>query len=58
MMIPRKVGEYHAVFNEITEDLIKGVRQLKDPQTNTLLNVPELLRKWSFECKYIHHYYV
>jgi hypothetical protein len=49
MMIPRKVGEYHAVFNEITEDLIKGVRQLKDPQTNTLLNVPELLRKWSFE---------
>jgi len=52
-MVPRKVGEYHTGFNAITQDLLKNVLQLRDPETKVLSDLPKLLFKWSFECKYI-----
>ena len=53
-MVPRKVGEYHRGFNGITQDLLKNIVQLRDPETKILSDVPKLLFKWSFECKYIY----
>ena len=52
-MVPRKVGEYHTGFNAITQDLLKNVLQLRDPETKVFSDLPKLLFKWSFECKYI-----
>ena len=51
MMVPRKVGEYHEAFNEIANDMIKSIKLLRDPQSNIFYDVPNLLFKWSFECK-------
>ena len=51
MMVPRRIGEYHVGFNEVSQDLLENVRKLRDPQTNIVSDVLPLLNKWSFECK-------
>ena len=52
MMVPRKVAEYHEELNAITEDLIRNICHLRDPNSNVMVDVPNLLFKWSFECKH------
>ena len=52
MMVPRKVAEYHEELNAITEDLIRNICHLRDPNSNVMADVPSLLFKWSFECKH------
>lgn len=49
--MPKKVAEFHEEFNAISNDLIKTINQTKDPETKTVANVPNVLFKWSFECK-------
>ena len=51
MMKPLKVAEYHENFNQVSTDLLKAIRQVRDPENYILQNVPGLLFKWSFECK-------
>ena len=53
-MVPRKVAEFHEDFNSITLDLLKRIRQQRNPGTNIVSDVAELLFKWSFECKLDH----
>jgi len=53
-MVPRKVAEFHEDFNSITLDLLKRIRQQRNPETNIVSDVAELLFKWSFECKLDH----
>ena len=50
-MVPRKVAEYHDGFNQVTEDLLKKIEEMKDPETGVLKDVFNLFRLWSFECK-------
>ena len=52
MMVPRKVAEYHQGLNAITEDLIRNICHLRDPNSNVMADVSSLLFKWSFECKH------
>ena len=51
MMKPPKVAEYHENFNQVSADLLKAIRQVRDPESYILQDVPSLLFKWSFECK-------
>ena len=55
MMVPRKIGEYHERFNEVSEDLVKAIKMLRHDETALLSDVSTLLFKWSFECKSIYH---
>ena len=50
-MVPRKVAEFHEVFNDIARDLMKSIRKKRDPNSNILNDVPDLFFNWSFECK-------
>ena len=49
-LVPRKIAEYHGDFNAISKDLKKVIRQMRDPDTNMLNNIPTVFYKWSFEC--------
>lgn len=52
MMKPIKVQEQSPVFNQITDDLIKAIRHLRDHHTNVLFDVPKVFFNWSFECEF------
>ncbi|XP_003384618.1 PREDICTED: cytochrome P450 27C1-like [Amphimedon queenslandica] len=49
MMVPFKVQEHAPVFNEITDDLIKAIREQRHHDTRVLSDVPKLFFNWSFE---------
>ena len=51
MMVPRKLGEYHKAFNEVALDMVNMLRKERGEE-NMFLNVPGLLNRWSFECKF------
>ena len=51
MLIPRKLEEYHEAFNEVASDMINILRKERGEE-NMYLNVPGLLNRWSFECKF------
>ena len=51
MMVPRKLGEYHESFNEVTLDLIDLIR-LERNKDDTFFDVRSILNRWSFECMY------
>ena len=52
MMKPIKVQEQSPVFNQITDDLIKAIRHLRDHDTSVLSDVPKVFFNWSFECEF------
>ena len=52
-MMPKNVAEYHEEFNAISHDLLGNVHQTRDPESKIVVNVPNLLFKWSFECKFL-----
>lgn len=52
MMKPIKVQEQSPVFNQITDDLIKAIRHLRDHHTSVLSDVPKVFFNWSFECEF------
>ncbi len=51
MSVPRKVAEYHQPFNEVTTDLIEGIRRSRDNR-DMLSDTTALLQKWAFESMY------
>ena len=51
MMVPRKLGEYHEAFNEVTFDLVDFIRRERQKEDNLYRDVPGVMNRWSFECK-------
>ena len=51
MMVPRKLGEYHEAFNEVSLDLV-NLLKLERGEDNIYCDVLSVLRRWSFECKW------
>ena len=51
-MVPQNVARFHEEFNAIVVDLLKKIRQQRDPDTQVVSDVPNLLCKWSFECEF------
>ena len=52
MMVPRKVAEQHIGFNDVSDDLVSAIRKVRSSDASVISNVPSLLFKWSFECKF------
>ena len=50
IMVPRKVSEYYESFNEVALDLMELIR-LERGERDMFLNVPDVMNRWSFECK-------
>ena len=50
MMVPRKVGEYHESFNEVTKDLVDLIK-LERREGDLYADVLSLMNRWSFECE-------
>ena len=50
-MVPQNVAKFHEEFNAIVVDLLTKIQRQKDPNTQVLSDVPNLLNKWSFECE-------
>ena len=51
-MVPQNVAKFHKEFNAIVVDLLKKIWQQRDPNTQVISDVPNLLCKWSFECEF------
>ena len=51
-MVPQNVAKFHEEFNAIVVDLLKKIQQQRDPKTQVISDVPNLLCKWSFECEF------
>ena len=51
-LVPQNVAKFHEEFNAIVVDLLKKIRQQRDPKTQVISDVPNLLCKWSFECEF------
>lgn len=49
LLVPRKIAEYHEGFNEVSADLIKLIRHLRDSENDIVTDVPSQMNKWSFE---------
>ena len=54
-MVPRKVAEYHDGFNQVTEDLLKKIEEMREPETGVLKDVSSPIHLWAFECRYSLH---
>ena len=50
-MVPQNVAKFHEEFNAIIVDLLTKIQRQKDPNTQVLSDLPNLLNKWSFECE-------
>ena len=51
MMVPRKLGEYHEAFNEVALDLVSVLKKERGEE-DVFLDVPDVMNRWSFECKF------
>ena len=51
-MVSQNVAKFHEEFNAIVVDLQKKIQQQRDPNTQVMSDVPNLLCKWSFECEF------
>ena len=50
MMVPRKLGEYHETFNEVSLDLVDLIRRERGEE-DMFSDVTSLMNRWSFECE-------
>ena len=51
-MVPQNVAKFHEEFNTIVVDLVQKIQQQRDPNTQVVGDIPNLLCKWSFECEF------
>ena len=51
-MTPKKVTELTENVNETTDDLVKSIYKLRDPETKVVSDVLRLLVRWSFDGRF------
>ena len=51
-MIARRIREHAGGINAITNDLVKSIYKLRDPETKVVSDVLRLIIRWSFEGKF------
>jgi len=51
-MVARRIREQAGGINAITDDLVKSIYKLRDPETKVVSDVLRLIIRWSFEGKF------
>ena len=52
MLKPKVIGEYAQGFNEVSSDLLSGLKRTRDDE-GLIPNIKDELFKWSLECEFI-----